>query len=129
VLAFAIKLLLSASTRTVRTSCSSESVAVSRLRASDIAVGLGALLGIATPAGFNRPSSRNLMDFWERWRISLSQWIRRHLFLRAARAGAARRRPAPLLPASVVTSPSCWRAVARPQREVPDLGRPARSRW
>lgn len=70
---------------------------------SDIAVGLGALLGIATPENFNRPYlARNLMDFWERWHISLSQWIRRHLFLPlqlalARRAGGRH----PLLPASV----------------------------
>lgn len=49
---------------------------------SDIAVGLGRLMGVATPENFNRPwLSRNLIDFWDRWHISLSQWIRRNLFI------------------------------------------------
>jgi D-alanyl-lipoteichoic acid acyltransferase DltB (MBOAT superfamily) len=49
---------------------------------SDIAVGIGTLLGRATPENFNRPLlARNITEFWERWHISLSQFIRRNLFL------------------------------------------------
>src|SRR5579884_3499480 len=49
---------------------------------SDIAVGLGRLMGVATPENFDRPwLSRNLIDFWDRWHISLSHWIRRNLFI------------------------------------------------
>ena len=49
---------------------------------SDIAVGVGRLLGVATPENFNRPLlARNLIEFWERWHISLSQFIRRNLFI------------------------------------------------
>ena len=49
---------------------------------SDIAVGLGRLMGVATPENFDRPwLSRNLIEFWDRWHISLSQWIRRNLFI------------------------------------------------
>jgi len=49
---------------------------------SDIAVGIGKLLGIATPENFANPLiARNLIDFWERWHISLSQFIRRNLFI------------------------------------------------
>jgi D-alanyl-lipoteichoic acid acyltransferase DltB (MBOAT superfamily) len=49
---------------------------------SDLAVGIGICLNIPTPENFNRPlSSRNLIDFWERWHISLSQWIRVRLYL------------------------------------------------
>ena len=49
---------------------------------SDIAVGAGRLLGVATPENFNRPyAARNLVDFWDRWHISLSQFIRRNLFI------------------------------------------------
>jgi D-alanyl-lipoteichoic acid acyltransferase DltB (MBOAT superfamily) len=49
---------------------------------SDIAVGIGRLLGVATPENFSRPYlARNLIDFWERWHISLSQFIRRDLFI------------------------------------------------
>ncbi len=49
---------------------------------SDIAVGIGGLLGVATPENFNKPYlARNMIDFWERWHISLSQFIRRNLFI------------------------------------------------
>lgn len=49
---------------------------------SDVAVGLGILLGIATPENFNRPYlARNVIDYWERWHISLSLFIRRNVFI------------------------------------------------
>ena len=49
---------------------------------SDVAIGLGSLLGIATPENFNRPLfARNLIEFWERWHITLSRFIRKHLFI------------------------------------------------
>jgi D-alanyl-lipoteichoic acid acyltransferase DltB (MBOAT superfamily) len=48
---------------------------------SDIAVGIGRLIGVHTPENFNRPYfARNMITFWERWHISLSLWIRRNLF-------------------------------------------------
>lgn len=49
---------------------------------SDIAVGLGRLLGVPTPENFNKPlTARNIVVFWERWHMSLSQFIRRNLFI------------------------------------------------
>jgi alginate O-acetyltransferase complex protein AlgI len=55
---------------------------------SDIAVGLGRLLGYRTPENFNHPlSSRNIVVFWERWHISLSQFIRRNIFIPIQLAG------------------------------------------
>lgn len=55
---------------------------------TDIAVGIGRLLGVATPENFNRPlSARNIMVFWERWHMSLSQFIRRNLFIPIQLAG------------------------------------------
>lgn len=49
---------------------------------TDIAVGLGRLLGVATPENFNRPLlARNIIAFWERWHMSLSQFIRRNIFI------------------------------------------------
>lgn len=49
---------------------------------SDIAVGIGMLMGVHTPENFDRPYlARNMTDFWDRWHISLSQWIRRNLFV------------------------------------------------
>ncbi len=49
---------------------------------SDVSVGIGRLIGVATPENFNRPYlARNVIDFWERWHISLSQFIRRNVFI------------------------------------------------
>ncbi len=49
---------------------------------SDVAVGVGRLIGVATPENFDRPYlARNVVEFWERWHISLSQFIRRNLFI------------------------------------------------
>lgn len=49
---------------------------------SDIAVGAGRLLGVATPENFNRPlTARNMIDFWDRWHMSLSRFIYRNLFI------------------------------------------------
>lgn len=49
---------------------------------SDIAIGIGYLLGIATPENFNRPYlARNAIDFWERWHITLSQFVKRNIFI------------------------------------------------
>jgi D-alanyl-lipoteichoic acid acyltransferase DltB (MBOAT superfamily) len=64
---------------------------------SDITVGAGRLMGVATPENFNRPyTARNLVDFWDRWHMSLSRFIYRNLFipvqlmlLRRAGPGAA----------------------------------------
>lgn len=48
---------------------------------SDIAVGIGGLLGLRTPENFDRPYlARNMINFWDRWHISLSQFIRSNLF-------------------------------------------------
>jgi len=49
---------------------------------SDIAVGIGGLLGLATPENFDSPLlARNMINFWERWHISLSQFVRRNLYI------------------------------------------------
>jgi len=49
---------------------------------SDIAVGMGRLMGVATPENFDRPYfARNMINYWERWHITLGQWIRRNLFI------------------------------------------------
>jgi alginate O-acetyltransferase complex protein AlgI len=48
---------------------------------SDMAVGLGYLFGIRIPQNFNSPyKSRNIAEFWRRWHISLSSWLRDYLF-------------------------------------------------
>lgn len=49
---------------------------------SDIAIGVSALLGIDLMMNFNVPySSCNPSEFWRRWHISLSSWLRDYLYI------------------------------------------------
>ena len=49
---------------------------------SDIAIGLARLIGIELPRNFRFPYiARNLSEFWQRWHISLSQWIRDYIYI------------------------------------------------
>ncbi len=49
---------------------------------SDMAVGLAHLLGIQFPQNFNSPyKAANIADFWRRWHMSLSTWLRDYLFI------------------------------------------------
>ena len=60
---------------------------------SDIAIGTALLLGFRFPANFNAPYfATTLQDFWRRWHISLSSWLRDYLYvpLGGSRAGTAR---------------------------------------
>lgn len=48
---------------------------------SDIAIGAGLLLGIRLPINFNAPyCALNIADFWRRWHISFSNWLRDYLY-------------------------------------------------
>jgi alginate O-acetyltransferase complex protein AlgI len=49
---------------------------------SDMAIGLGYLFGIRVPQNFNQPyQALGLRDFWRRWHISLSSWLRDYLYI------------------------------------------------
>jgi alginate O-acetyltransferase complex protein AlgI len=49
---------------------------------SDMAVGLAWLLGFSFPQNFDSPyKARNISDFWRRWNMTLSRWIRDYLFI------------------------------------------------
>lgn len=57
---------------------------------SDMARGMGKLLGVSLPLNFSFPYfSRSPKDFWERWHITLSQWFRDYVYipLGGSRAG------------------------------------------
>jgi D-alanyl-lipoteichoic acid acyltransferase DltB (MBOAT superfamily) len=61
---------------------------------TDIALGVGLLLGLKLQENFNRPYlAANLMDFWRRWHISFSTWLRDYIQERLPQ----RRRTHPLL--------------------------------
>jgi len=60
---------------------------------SDMAVGLGLLVGFRLPRNFNLPyQAASIQEFWRRWHISLSTWLRDYLYvpLGGNRKGPAR---------------------------------------
>ncbi|MCX6996923.1 MAG: hypothetical protein NTV49_07520 [Kiritimatiellaeota bacterium] len=60
---------------------------------SDMAIGLGLMLGFIFPKNFDAPyRSRSLTEFWRRWHISLSSWLKDYLYipLGGNRGGEAR---------------------------------------
>jgi D-alanyl-lipoteichoic acid acyltransferase DltB (MBOAT superfamily) len=49
---------------------------------SDVAIGSAKLFGYELPTNFNAPyTALNLSDFWRRWHISLSSWLRDYLYI------------------------------------------------
>ena len=49
---------------------------------SDMAIGLGMLLGFHFPENFNHPyRSHNITEFWRRWHMTLSRWFRDYLYI------------------------------------------------
>ena len=60
---------------------------------SDMAIGLGRILGFRFPENFNYPYiSASITEFWRRWHISLGSWFRDYLYipLGGSRKGKAR---------------------------------------
>src|SRR6202020_2548344 len=61
---------------------------------SDMAIGISLMFGIFLPLNFNSPyKATSIIDFWRRWHMSLSQFLRDYLYFRLGgnRDGAARR--------------------------------------
>lgn len=49
---------------------------------SEMMVGFGLLLGFRLPMNFNAPLlAHNIREFWDRWHISLSTWIRDYIYI------------------------------------------------
>jgi D-alanyl-lipoteichoic acid acyltransferase DltB (MBOAT superfamily) len=49
---------------------------------SDMAIGIAALLGYSFPRNFDQPyRAKSMQDFWRRWHISLSSWLRDYLYV------------------------------------------------
>ena len=60
---------------------------------TDIAIGCALLLGFRFPDNFDRPyTAVSLQDFWRRWHMTLSRWLRDYLYIPlGGNAGGARR--------------------------------------
>jgi alginate O-acetyltransferase complex protein AlgI len=66
---------------------------------TDIAIGLGRLLGISLPENFERPYlKQNLTHFWNSWHMTLAQWFRSYYFNPLTRRMRSKRR----VPAAVI---------------------------
>jgi len=49
---------------------------------TDIAIGVALLLGVRFPVNFDAPyTARDLQEFWRRWHITLSRWLRDYLYI------------------------------------------------
>lgn len=49
---------------------------------SDMAIGLGKILGFDFPENFNQPyRSRSITEFWHRWHMTLSRWFRDYVYI------------------------------------------------
>ncbi len=49
---------------------------------SDMAIGLGLMFGFRFPRNFHSPyQSKSITEFWRRWHISLSSWLRDYLYI------------------------------------------------
>src|SRR5262249_54419143 len=48
---------------------------------TDIAIGSARLLGLRSPANFDAPFlAENIQDFWRRWHMTLTSWLREYVF-------------------------------------------------
>jgi D-alanyl-lipoteichoic acid acyltransferase DltB (MBOAT superfamily) len=60
---------------------------------SDMAIGLALLLGFRFPDNFDRPySAASLQEFWRRWHMTLSRWLRDYLYVGLGGNRGGRRR-------------------------------------
>ena len=49
---------------------------------TDIAIGVAKLLGFRFPQNFDRPyAARSIQDFWRRWHMTLSRWLRDYVYI------------------------------------------------
>jgi alginate O-acetyltransferase complex protein AlgI len=49
---------------------------------SDMAIGIGKMLGFHLPENFDRPySSKSVTEFWRRWHMTLSRWFRDYVYI------------------------------------------------
>jgi len=64
---------------------------------TDIAIGLGRLLGFKLPENFNAPFLKpNLTQFWNNWHMTLTQWFRAYFFNPVTRALRSGKKPLPI---------------------------------
>ena len=71
---------------------------------TDVAIGLGRLIGIRLPENFAAPYLKpNLTQFWNSWHITLTQWFRSYFFNPVTRSIRSSKRPWPVWTIILVT--------------------------
>jgi alginate O-acetyltransferase complex protein AlgI len=64
---------------------------------TDIAIGMGRLLGFKLPENFNNPFLKpNLTQFWNNWHMTLTHWFRAYFFNPVTRALRSGKKPLPI---------------------------------
>jgi len=64
---------------------------------TDIAIGMGMLMGVKLPENFNAPYLKpNLTQFWNNWHMTLTQWFRAYFFNPFTRALRSAKKPVPV---------------------------------
>ncbi len=62
---------------------------------TDMAIGIAALLGFRFPQNFNSPyAATSVQDFWRRWHMTLSRWLRDYVYIPLGGSRKGRRRTA-----------------------------------
>ena len=60
---------------------------------SDMAIGIGRMIGFKFPENFNNPYiSRNITEFWRRWHMTLGRWMKDYLYIPLGGSRVATRR-------------------------------------
>jgi alginate O-acetyltransferase complex protein AlgI len=71
---------------------------------TDIAIGMGLLMGIKLPENFNAPYLKpNLTQFWNNWHMTLTQWFRAYFFNPVTRALRSGKQPTPVWMVILIT--------------------------
>ncbi|PWC31572.1 MBOAT family protein [Azospirillum sp. TSO22-1] len=79
---------------------------------TEMALGIALLFGIRLPANFNAPyRAADLRDFWRRWHMTLSRWIRDYVYIPL---GGSRQSPAAYALTTLLTMGLCglWHGAA-----------------
>lgn len=71
---------------------------------TDIAIGIGLLMGFKLPENFNAPYLKpNLTQFWNNWHMTLTQWFRAYFFNPLTRALRSGKKPTPVWMVILIT--------------------------
>lgn len=79
---------------------------------TDIAIGVALLLGFRFPQNFNAPyAALSLRDFWRRWHMTLSRWLRDYLYIPLGGSAGGRARTAAALMTTMILG-GLWHGAA-----------------